>query len=126
MSKEARKHWNDLVPQMSQMGILAYIDWPKLYRICYLWAKIMKIEADAEKDFAVTKGKVITKPDGTVVKEGGNVIYNPAASRLDKLWDKYNKLASEFCMGPVHRAGMGGIQKSKKEDEKSRFFNKNA
>jgi P27 family predicted phage terminase small subunit len=119
---DARRHWNKIVPEMAKIGIISPFDWPKLRKMCQLWARMMAIEPFCKNEFTKTTEKVTTKADGTVTKSGGNVIYNPAATKLDKLFDKYDKLASQFFMGPANRAGMGGVQQKEKDDEKAKFF----
>jgi len=101
LDRIASSYWDKTVVDLEEMGILSSIDWSKLEILARMWSYIKAKEKDA---------------DGL----------NKAYYSLIKLYEKYYKFASEFCIGPANRAGMGGLQKKTKKDEKSRFFEKNA
>jgi hypothetical protein len=109
---------------MSKIGIIADFDWPKLMKMCELWAKMEEMKQLARSPVIKSKVKKTTKPDGTIIEEGGNPTYNIFWTEYYRLLDRYDKMASQFCMGSQNRAGIGGIQKNEKNDKKAKFFEK--
>lgn len=100
MDYRGKRFWEETIPLLAEMGILASADWSKLELLCVLYSKMKEYQKKLESG-------------------------EKCFERWIKLVDKFNKLCSEFCIGPTSRAGMGNIQKPNKDD-KSKFFNKNA
>jgi len=107
---EARKIWDEIVPELEKSGILAKVDAGLLAMLCIARAEFFRWDKACESPIAKTKN--------------GNIISNPIMDARNKAEKRYKDLAALFGMGSANRAGMGGVQRPKAGDSKARFFQK--
>jgi P27 family predicted phage terminase small subunit len=109
LTGDARKEWKRIVPILEKMGILAEVDRTMLALYCKAYAEWR--EADD-----LIKSLLIKQPSGRICQHPALVIRDSAFHRL-------YKTCSEFGMSPSSRTGLSITPKSRKNDDKSRFFN---
>ena len=78
---EALKHWNELVPRLTQMGVSSEVDSHSLALMCQAWASIRKLQPKVDKE-----------PDG------------PARMPWLGFTKQWVELASRFGLTPSDRA----------------------
>jgi len=107
---KAKAVWQQLIPRLEGMGVLAAVDRNALARYCMLFARWRECE-----EFIAEHGAVRVKD--------GNVTEWPQVARAGSLADKLLKLEQHFGMTPSARASLSVASNQPKDDgNKSRFF----
>lgn len=119
LDEDARAVWNELAPQLEQMGVLTQIDGRALARYCDVWVRWYKA-----RDFLRQHGDTYPLKD-----ESGKVKYLqqfPQVAIANKLATQLTRLEQEFGMTPASRARIQVTPDARpmtpEEAELERFF----
>jgi len=116
--RNARRYWREIVPDLEKMGILAIVDAESLADLCRVYEEKIKLEPNAI--YPVIRHEKKDKEGNIKVTFSDNKLYYAYWGAVDR----FEKMKKNFFMSPADRAGMGNVQKKKKMDEKTRFFEK--
>ncbi len=92
LSDDEKAKWNDLVKELSPLGLLTSIDIDALSFYCVVYGRWVKAET-------------MVREKGEIIKTAaGNIIQNPYLSIANRALDQLNKLGAEFGMTPSSRS----------------------
>lgn len=97
LSKEAKKEWKRIAPDLMAMGVLSRIDTAALAAYCECWARWR----DAERNIA-KYGSVIRTPSGYPIQ-------SPYITIATKAIEQMRKFLSEFGMTPASRTRINAV-----------------
>jgi P27 family predicted phage terminase small subunit len=111
LSKEAKKEWKRIVPELEKLGLLTKIDRTELAMYCQAYGRWV----EAEK---------IVYEKGTLYKtKSGNVITSPMLWVANKAMEQMHKFLTEFGMTPSSRTRIK-IEPKEKEDPMETYLGK--
>lgn len=102
LDRIAREFWEELVPQLSELGVLTKIDGKTLEGLCTNYSAAVKFQKLADR-----------KP---MVDTLWGPKVNPAVGEARKSWALLKQFAAEFGLSPSSRTRVGGPAESKKSD----------
>jgi len=109
LSKEAKKMWRFLAPQLEKMGVLTRIDGSVLASFCQAYGRWVEAERVLNKTGPLYKQgertKTKTDKEGQLVTErsGGQVTTSPVLWVANKAMDQMNRFGSELGLSPASR-----------------------
>jgi P27 family predicted phage terminase small subunit len=105
LSKDAKKIWDDLAPELVRAGLLTVVDVGSFSTLCSIQAQLDKIEKEmGKKDYSVVVYKTTTDRDGNTNKEPKA---NPLIMVQRQLLNSIRPLQGEFGLTP---GGRGKLQ----------------
>ncbi len=114
ISKEAKREWKRVAPELHRIGLLTYIDRAALAAYCEAWAEYRKAREMVHK-----MGEIYPIKD-----DEGNVKYlqqNPYVSIANKALNQIKTFCTEFGMTPSSRGRMQ-LPGQNEEDEFDRLL----
>lgn len=93
LSKEAKREWRRMVPQLERLGLLTQIDRAALAAYCQAWGRWVEAERILKE-----KGPPLYKT------KKGNVITSPMLWVANKSLEQMHKFLIEFGMTPASRS----------------------
>lgn len=92
LSREAKREWRRLAPELERLGLLTSIDRAALAAYCSCWA----IAVEAEKE--------ISELGAVIIDEKGRALKNPAVNIVRDMWAQMRLYEVEFGMTPSARS----------------------
>lgn len=99
LEEEAQKEWHVVVPQLKEIGLLAYTDMSMLTSYCIEMGNYFKHSKELK-----TTGVLDETANGTLIQ-------HPLVGIKNKCLENARKMATEFGFTPRSRTGIGGPQK---------------
>jgi P27 family predicted phage terminase small subunit len=91
LSKEARKEWHRIVPELESLGLLSKMDRAALAAYCQAYGRWVEAQENL-------------RDEGTLYETArGNVITNPRLWVANKALEQMHKFLTEFGMTPASR-----------------------
>jgi P27 family predicted phage terminase small subunit len=115
ISAEAKSAWEQLIPQLEQMGVLTRIDGFALTVLCQTWAEWKK-----SSEFVAKHGVAYPIKD-----DEGNITYFqqfPQVAIMHKTAATLDKYFASFGMDPAARSRITVNEPKQEEKAKDRFF----
>jgi len=109
LSKEAKRAWKELAPQLQEAGLLAIVDQNALARYCEIWVQWRKA-----MEFIDKNGQVYEGPGGTRPWPQVQIAHKGAA--------ELSRLEQSFGLTPSARVGLTVTKVKDKKNSKDRFF----
>lgn len=94
LSREARKHWREIVPELARLGLLSRVDAGALEGLCDAYSQFRQAS-----EFIKQHGMVYRSSDGQLVKTPHVAIARNALAI-------YIRIAVEFGLTPSSRTGL--------------------
>lgn len=107
LSKEAKKEWKRIVPELEDLGLLTRVDMAALGAYCAAFGRWVEAEKALKQE-----GLTVTTPNGHVQK-------SPWLTIADKALDQLRKYIVEFGLSPASRTK---VSAQPKEDTEEDFF----
>lgn len=109
LTGEARKKWDELVPELERLGLLTIVDGAALAGLCQAW-----------KDY-VECTRFIKKHGRTFTTESGYIVPRPEVAIAQKALQAIKAFAAEFGLTPSSRSRLRTPQPERSEDEYEEF-----
>lgn len=101
----ARAKWEELVPQLAELGVLSRMDGGTLEALCVTYSQAVKFQKSADKT--------------QIVKTAFGPKVNPAVVQARKSWALWRQFAQEFGLSPSARTRVGAPEKAAKDGDET-------
>ena len=115
MSSEGKKMWEKRAPMLQRLGLLTEADLESFTMLCQSYAEWVEAVKYIKKH-----GKYYTYTNKAGAK---NQIERPANKLLDKAYQRYKSMCTEFGMTPSSKSGIE-IEKEQEKDEMELLLSK--
>lgn len=102
LSSVAKQFWNELIPELERMGLLAKIDGKALAAACQSYARWVQAERDITKYGILIDSPIISKKTGDII--GSMLKKNPACNAAHNSLTQMRAFFSCFGMDPSSRS----------------------